>query len=56
MNVIKWLKLEFYIPQRNKALKKVAYYKWSVDMKKRLDKEKNLVEKTKGDLDIMDIC
>ena len=31
MNVIKWLKLEFYIPQRNKALKKVAYYKWSVE-------------------------
>ena len=30
MNIIKWLKLEFYNPQRNKALKKVAYYNWSV--------------------------
>ena len=30
MRFIKWLKREFYLPQRNKAEKKVAYYKQSV--------------------------
>lgn len=30
MNITKWLKKEFYLPQRNKAEKKVAYFKWSV--------------------------
>ena len=30
MSIILWLKREWYLPQLNKAIKKVAYYEWSV--------------------------
>ena len=43
--------MEFYTPQRNKAEKKVAYYKWSIENLEGEERKKELSRRMKGRLE-----